>query len=207
MENVPTGWSPRNAYTRAKCFFLLSSVIVYSRAYGGRGDKAHRPPFRTEVRHGQRPTGMMSAECLYASNECAAQPVGGGAEPIDHRPERSSARKTSPRVRKTAGCRQRSLRRTINHRLHPLLWLAPKPVGGGQSPSTTVPNRSSARKSFSRECLGHLRLKKGRRAGFFESERTREHGHASLSQNVWTSCVFGYRSICSFHGHAPGLQP
>ena len=144
MENVPTGWSPRNAYTRAKCFFLLSSVIVYSRAYGGRGDRAHRPPFRTEVRHGQRPTGMMSAECLYASNECAAQPVGGGAEPIDHRPERSSARKTSPRVRKTAGCRQRSLRRTINHRLHPLLWLALK-TGGRGARAHRPPSRTEVR--------------------------------------------------------------
>ena len=119
-------------------------VIVYSRAYGGRGDRAHRPPFQTEVRHGQRPPGMMSAESLHTSIECAAQPVGGGPEPIDHRPERSSARNASPRVRKTAGCRLRSLRRTINHRLHPLLWLALE-TGGRGARAHRPPSRTEVR--------------------------------------------------------------
>jgi len=69
-------------------------VTVYSRAYGGRGARAHRPPFRIEIRHEKRPKGMKSTECLHMSKVFLAavvsslftrgHTVGGGTEPFDH---------------------------------------------------------------------------------------------------------------------------
>ena len=46
MENVPKGWSPRNAYTRAKCFSLLSSrhcLLAGIRWAGGQSPSATLP--------------------------------------------------------------------------------------------------------------------------------------------------------------------
>ena len=121
MENVPEGWSPRNAYTRAKCFSLLSSrhcLLAGIRWAGGQSPSTTLPN-RSSARTTSSKDDVRGMPTREHRMRCTTG--GRGPEPIDHRPERSSAPNTSQRVRKTAGCRQRSLRRIINHRFHPLL--------------------------------------------------------------------------------------
>ena len=112
MENVPRGMSSVESLRTSTAFLLLyhNCIAGILRA----GGKAHRPPTRTEVRHGRRPQrddirDMPTHEqcvnrCHLSSYLLAGIRWAGGQRPSTTDSNRSSARTTSHRGMKSAEC-------------------------------------------------------------------------------------------------------